>query len=154
MIRKAIKTLVFANRPCTRAWSTRLAIGYNLRVKIEVKIFFLRMLRAKIQFPGLLHVFSLLHDIFSYNPHTILKKCATRSTKKYIYFYSQEQYSSKANSSNVRDFLAAKSTVCRRSCVCVLTKAYRTYVLSIVWLLNDPTRVGTFIRTTTTLRKI
>ena len=48
----------------------------------------MRKLRAKIQFPGLL--FSLLRDISSYNPHTILKKCATKSTKKYIYFYSQE----------------------------------------------------------------
>ena len=49
---------------------------------------FLRKLRAKIQFLRLL--FSSLRSISSYNPHTILKKCATKSTKKYIYFYSQE----------------------------------------------------------------
>ena len=36
----AIKSLVLANRICTRARSTRLAIGYNPRVKIEVEIFF------------------------------------------------------------------------------------------------------------------
>ena len=34
----------------------------------------------KIQFPRTL--FSSLHNISSYNPHTILKKCTTRSTKK------------------------------------------------------------------------
>jgi hypothetical protein len=48
----------------------------------------LRTLRAKIQFLRLL--FSSLRNISSYNPHTILKKCATRSTKKYIYFYLQK----------------------------------------------------------------
>ena len=64
---------------CNWLQSTRKNRGQNI---------FLRKLRAKIQFPGLL--FSLLRYISSYNPHTILKKYATRSTKKYIYFYSQE----------------------------------------------------------------
>jgi hypothetical protein len=46
---------------------------------------FLRKLRAKIQFLRLL--FSSLRYISPYNPHTILKKCATRSTKKYIFIF-------------------------------------------------------------------
>ncbi len=47
---------------CNWLQSTRKNRGQNI---------FLRKLRAKIQFPGLL--FSLLRDISSYNPHTILK---------------------------------------------------------------------------------
>jgi hypothetical protein len=45
---------------------------------------FLRKLRAKIQFPGLL--FSLLRNISSYNPHTILKN-ARRGRLKNIFIF-------------------------------------------------------------------
>ena len=49
---------------------------------------FLRKLRAKIQFLRLL--FSSLRSISSYNPHTILKKCATRSTKNiYLFLFTE-----------------------------------------------------------------
>jgi hypothetical protein len=51
-LRKAIKALVFANKPCTRAWSTRLAIGYNPRVKIGVKIFSRESYELKSNFRG------------------------------------------------------------------------------------------------------
>jgi len=49
---------------------------------------FLRKLRAKNQFPRLL--FSSLHFISSYNPHTILKNARRGRLKKYIYFYLQK----------------------------------------------------------------
>jgi len=63
-LHKAIKALVFANRPCTRAWSTRLAIGYNPRVKIEVKINFWESYELKTNFRG-----SYFHRSTSF-PHT------------------------------------------------------------------------------------
>ena len=56
----AIKTLVFANRPCTRALSTRLAIVYNPRLKIEVKINFWESYELKT------FLFSSLPNISSY----------------------------------------------------------------------------------------
>ena len=82
---KAIKSLVFANRPCTRAWSTRPAIGHNLRVGQNI---FSRKLQAKIQFPTVL--FPSSPNIFSYNPHSILKNARRGRLKKYIYFYLQK----------------------------------------------------------------
>ena len=65
----------------SRDWlqSTRKSRGQNN---------FLRKLRAKIQFPGLL--FSFLRNISSYNPHAILKNARRGRLKIHIYFYSQE----------------------------------------------------------------
>jgi hypothetical protein len=64
---------------CNWLQSTRKNRGQNI---------FLRKLRAKIQFPGLL--FSFLRNISSYNPHTILKNARRGRLKIHIYFYSQE----------------------------------------------------------------
>ena len=86
-LQSAIKTLVFANRPGTRAWSTRLAIGYNPRLKIEVKINFWESYELNPISEAAIFI-ATLH--FLIQPTYNFKKCATRSTKNiYLFLFTE-----------------------------------------------------------------
>jgi hypothetical protein len=65
----AIKTFVFANRPCKRAWSTRLAIAHNPRLKIGAKLNF----RESYELRNSIFRGSYFHRYTTF-PHTIHKQ--------------------------------------------------------------------------------
>ena len=89
----AIKALVFANRPCKRASSTRLSIGYNPRLKIGIKIIFRESYELKFNFRGFyFHRYATFPRTISNTIHIqffYFFLNATKLTLKiYIYIYS------------------------------------------------------------------